>query len=139
MTNSTTHAIKITIEPASIGQRGQRYRVFHEGCVLLVSTREPLFDACRALLAQGVTGRLQMWRPGKAHHDMAVDIEAGARLAVIETASRGPVFGPWQPWEEETEEHAFPVQASAQGRPSRDLEVKRCPGNKRPSTARSAA
>ena len=50
---------RITIQTTSIGQRGQHYRVTDAGRVLLESTREPLFDACRALAAKGITGRLE--------------------------------------------------------------------------------
>jgi len=31
--------------------------------------------ACRALLALGITGTLEMWRGGKAWPDMQLDIE----------------------------------------------------------------
>ena len=129
----------ITIEPVSIGQRGQRYRITHAERVLIESTREPLFDACRALLAQGITGRLEMWRPGKAHSDMSTDIERGAALTVAETAESGPDFRPWRPFEKDADEHAFPAVPSEAAMASRDLPVGSWPRKKRPSTARSAA
>ena len=47
---------RITIEPISQGARGERYRVSYAGAVLIESCRDPEFDACRALRAQGITG-----------------------------------------------------------------------------------
>jgi len=47
--------------------------------------RNPIFDACRALLARGVTGRLVVWRRGKISADMQLDIERGAALAIEES------------------------------------------------------
>src|SRR5262245_31395445 len=80
---------RITIEPVSVGSRGELYRVRFDGAVLLESSRNPEFDACRALLARGITGKLEVWRPGKQHHDMQLDIECGAELTVEETDQRG--------------------------------------------------
>ena len=132
-------AARMIIEPAKIGQRGQLYRVLYEGHILLESTREPLFDACRALAAMGITGRLEMWRPGKGHYDMAVDIERGAGLTVAETAESGPILRAWKPFESQADEHAFPADTSEQGMASRDLPVGRHPRKFRASTARCAA
>lgn len=100
---------KITIYPLGIGGQGQRYRVLHSGHVLLESCREPLFEACRALVTDGVTGVVEMWRPGKAHPDMTVDIERGARLAVVENATRGPILAAWRQFEGADQEMPFPV------------------------------
>ena len=32
---------------------------------LVEGGRNPIFDACRALLARGITGRLEVWRPAR--------------------------------------------------------------------------
>lgn len=87
----------ITIEPTRCGSRGQLYRVHYEGEVVIASTRVPALDACRALLARGITGRLEVWRAWKTFHDLSVDIEKGARLTVRENAQHGPRFGKWSP------------------------------------------
>jgi hypothetical protein len=50
----------------ALGEREHRYRVTYEGQTLIASCRVPGLDARRALLAMGITGRLEMWRPGKA-------------------------------------------------------------------------
>lgn len=100
-----THSI--LIEPVSLGDRGYRYCVTYNGKVLLESVREPLLEACRALAAKGLRGRLQMWRTGKAYPDMVADIERGARLTVAETAGSGPVLRAWQPFQPSQHGHAF--------------------------------
>jgi hypothetical protein len=74
-------AHRIVIEPTSIrGERGQYYRVYFEGTVLIEDTWNPEFEACRALVARGITGRLEVWRADKHYPGLIVpDIEEGAR------------------------------------------------------------
>jgi hypothetical protein len=69
---------------------------------LIESSRVPALEACRALLALGITGKLEVWRPGKAWPDMQLDIEEGAKLTVIETEKEGPRFGWWRPFSDAT-------------------------------------
>jgi hypothetical protein len=62
----TAKTHRIVIEPTTIrGERGQRYRVHHEGVVLLEDCWNPETDACRALTERGITGRLEVWRSGQ--------------------------------------------------------------------------
>ena len=91
---------KIEIEAISIGHYGQRYRVSFGGRVLFKSVREPLFAACRALAAQGIKGRLEMFRAGKAHPDITAHIERTAGMIVSETTTHGPLVRPWRPLKE---------------------------------------
>jgi hypothetical protein len=86
---------RIAVEVTGYGSRGPIYRVLHGGEVLLEGCRCPLFEACRALLAKGITGRLELRRSGKASWDVAVDIAVGAKLTVIETETEGPRLGKW--------------------------------------------
>jgi hypothetical protein len=74
---------RVELEP--IGATG--YRVLYAGKVLAEGRRNPIFDACRALLARGITGRLEVWRRGKTSADMQLDIEKGAGLTIRETAT----------------------------------------------------
>jgi hypothetical protein len=98
-TASGTHAHRITIEPVSLGARGERYRATYAGAVLVESSRNPEFDACRALLAQGITGRLETWwRGGSSFPAMILDIEGAARLTVGETDKDGLRLVPWRPF-----------------------------------------
>ena len=50
--------IKVFIELIGYGARGNRYRVLHDGIVIVEHTRDPEHDAARALLALGITGAM---------------------------------------------------------------------------------
>jgi hypothetical protein len=89
-----SHAIEIG--PTTLGDRGQRYRVTYLGKVLVESTRNPEFDASRALLAWGVTGTLEIWRRGKSAPDARLDIQRGAKLTVHENDT-GLRLARWEP------------------------------------------
>ena len=84
---------RIVIEPTSIrGERGQYYRVYFEGAVLIEDTWNPELEACRALVARGITGRLEVWRSDKPYPGLIFpDIEEGARWTVVENDKEGPV------------------------------------------------
>lgn len=71
----------------------------YAGETLVEGRRNPIFDACRALLARGITGRLEVWRQGKTSADMQLDIERGAGLAICETATESLRVVPWRPWQ----------------------------------------
>ena len=87
---------KITIAPRSFkGDRGQRYRVYFQGGILIEASRCPEFDACRLLLAQGFVGRLEVWRLNLSYPCMSLDIESAARLTVLDSPSAGPRFVNW--------------------------------------------
>jgi len=88
---------RITIERASIGTTGQRFSASFREEVIVATSKTPLFDACRVLLARGIIGRLEMWRPGKATWDMQIDIERGAKLSVTEGAKIGPAVTKYSP------------------------------------------
>lgn len=87
----------IEIEPTTLSERGQRYRVTHLGSVLVESSRNPEFDACRALLARGTTGRLLVKGAGAAAHHLALDIEQGAGLTTREGDADGLRLVRWEP------------------------------------------
>jgi hypothetical protein len=78
---------RVELEPIGVTEHVQRYRVMYAGEVLAEGRRNPIFDACRALLARGITGRLEVWRRGKTSADMQLDIEKGAGLMIRETAT----------------------------------------------------
>ena len=56
---------RVEFEPIGLTEHGRRYRVTYAGETLVEGRRNPIFDACRALLARGITGRLEVWRRGK--------------------------------------------------------------------------
>ena len=99
---------RIIIEPTTIrGERGQYYRVHYEGAPLIDETWNPEFEACRVLLARGITGRLEVWRVGRDHPDMLVrDIAKAAKWTVVENESHGPRFVRWKPLPEDVSQNA---------------------------------
>ena len=88
----------VVITPTNVGKRGQYYRVTYLGRLLVESTHNPEFDACRALFAQGVTGKLAVWRRGAAAPCMTLDIERGAGLTISETDKDGLRLVRWRPF-----------------------------------------
>jgi len=94
---AATVVTRITIVPVprselSPAGRGCRYDVYHEdGECLLSRVDEPEYSACRLLAERGVTGRLEVWRPGKRHADSVVrDVRRAAEWTIEETAKIGP-------------------------------------------------
>lgn len=74
---------------------GCRYRVWHDGSVLIESCREPLTDGARALVKKGVTGRVQMRRVGASGFDIQGLIAVLATLTVSEGQTGIPRFTKW--------------------------------------------
>lgn len=98
--NSITRAELIEIAPAKLGQK-QRFVVWWRGEVLLAA-RDPEHEACRALLAKGITGTLRVRWKGAAHDASVLDIEIGAGRTTRENDKQSPRIGPWTPfWREE--------------------------------------
>jgi hypothetical protein len=95
----TVHRIDIeAIVPVGLNVKAQRYRVTFNGEVLLESTKVPIFNSCRVLLARGCKGKLIVWG-GEKYPRAVVDIERGAKLAVEEHEKRGPLIRSWTPVE----------------------------------------
>jgi hypothetical protein len=91
--SSGNHRIDIVF--VRCGQGGTHYRVTYRGETLIESTKEPVLNACRALVAMGLRGRLEMWG-GESYPRMVVhDIEQGAKLMVVEGAKTSPRIMRW--------------------------------------------
>jgi hypothetical protein len=84
---------RIEIERTHYRSTGARYRVTYLDETLVESARDPEFQACRALLAKGVTRTLVTYSPGSSAPRLRVDIEQGAKLMTIDSATDGPRFG----------------------------------------------
>lgn len=108
---------KVTIEHIGKG----RYRVHHDGRILIEATRQPEFDACRALLALGITGRLETWRRNLPYRCTRLDIERAAKRTVIENANEGPRFAKWAPFVEVDVRNALSCRSGSQT--SADIEL----------------
>ena len=104
---------RIDIEPISLGDRGHRYRVIYAGGVLIGHTRNPEYDACRALLAMSITGRLEIWRTGAPFPASAIDIERGARWTILETERESPRIARWRPLVAGTVQDAVSARAGS--------------------------
>lgn len=72
-------------------------RVTFEGEQLLTSA-DPEHDACRALLARGITGTLVTRWKGAAHDAMRLDIERAAGFRTVDARKDGPRTAPWRPF-----------------------------------------
>jgi hypothetical protein len=102
---------RVELEPIGLTEHGQRYRVTYAGVTLVEGRRNPIFDACRALLARGITGWLEVWRRGKASADMQLDIERGPGLAIKETATESLRIVRWRPLPDVASPSAFLYRA----------------------------
>ena len=81
--------IEIELHPPISGSGN--YSVSFNGKVLVASSRDPEFDACRALLARGIRGKVKVVDGNTGRHRSTVDIELGAKLTCEEGPS-GPRF-----------------------------------------------
>ncbi len=86
----------VNIELIGRTSSGSRYRVWHDGQVLIQSCREPLCDAARKLVEKGVTGRLDM-----CGMDGAVRLSGLIAVLATRTVTEGqdtsPRFAKWSP------------------------------------------
>ena len=89
-------AVRIEIERTGWHHRGAWYRVWHDGKVLIERSRDPAFDACRALLARGVTGTMCTYFPGGTVARMRLDIVRAAEFCASETKTQGPRIARWR-------------------------------------------
>ena len=112
---------QIVIEPTTIrGKRGQYYRVYFRDGVLIEHTSNPEFEACRALVARGVTGRLEVWRAGAPCPAMVVpDIERAATRTVKRTRKSGPDLPRGRPYLRIWALMPLPVTRCSRQRPKR--------------------
>jgi hypothetical protein len=98
---------RVELEPVvGLSEQGQRFRVMHASDTLVEGRRNQIFDACRALLARGITGRLEVWRPGKTSVALQLDIERGACLAIKETATESLRIVTREPWHPNPDDRA---------------------------------
>src|SRR4051812_48252108 len=68
------------------------------GEVIVTGSLVPFFNAARALVARGITGRLEMWDVEGSYPRLAGDIANVARLAIEETETTGPKVRHWRPF-----------------------------------------
>lgn len=76
MSRLESPTIEVALHPAREGV----WSVMREGVVLVANSTQPEHDACRALLAQGITGTLVTRHAGDPHQSLAMSIAWGARF-----------------------------------------------------------
>lgn len=89
--------VTLKANPLRLGQK-RSYQVWREGELLLAASKDPEFDACRALKALGLTGRLRTRWDGETEFAMLVSIEWGASKRTAENNAVGPVTTKWEPF-----------------------------------------
>jgi hypothetical protein len=91
--------LKARIHPIWIGGKtGYVYSVLFNGTLLVERSRDPEHDAARALLAQGIAGKLTLCDGKTGIPRTIIDIEKAAKLTVREN---GKQFcnAQWKPFE----------------------------------------
>lgn len=89
----------VELEIERLTTRGYRYGVIWNGERIVTDSADPEHDACRALLARGITGRMETRTDGKTR--MLFDIEYGAGRMTTESDKGGLHTGKYRapPWE----------------------------------------
>ncbi len=88
-----------TLRPFWIGgdKFGYLYDVLVDGEVIVSRSHDPEHDTCRALLAQGVKGKLTLTNLAGTPRS-SIDIETGAEWTVIEDEKRGLLLVRYRKW-----------------------------------------
>ena len=104
----TTNTIRATVERlypvklpnGTVRTRPGRYSLTIDatGEVIIPDAKCPTLDACRVLVARGVTGTLEVWWKGATFAATRTNIEKGALWTVQETPTVGPRFIKWRPF-----------------------------------------
>ena len=98
-TTTTAAALRVYIEPLSLGHRGQYYSVSFEGRTLIAKTLRPSSDACRALVQLGFSGPLEIWDRERSYPRLVFrDIHKAAGLTIAEGEHHGPRVIPYREW-----------------------------------------
>jgi hypothetical protein len=93
------------IHPHWIGGRsGYAWSVLYDGELLVSRSTTPEFDAARALLAKGITGKLTLLDGKTGRPRLTLDIERCDKLTVREDRHRGPCFVQWKPMPSDAQE-----------------------------------
>jgi hypothetical protein len=89
--------IRFTSTQSGVGHRGPYYRVNFGNEILVARTFKPFHDACRALVARGLTGPAEHWSEGR-HIMTSRAIESSANFTVIENEIDGPRITKYVPY-----------------------------------------
>jgi hypothetical protein len=73
---------------AKFGNSGPLYDASYCGEMIVCSSHQPFLDACRVLLADGMSGPAEMWDHIRPYPRIRSTIEAAAKLTVSESEGR---------------------------------------------------
>jgi len=97
------HPVRLTLEMVEVGTarpgcRRRRVPAVRLPSGDLVIHRTPVLEACRVLIAQGVspTARFEAWWKDAPHPALLGTVGGAAKLTVIESDRRGPRFAPYR-------------------------------------------
>lgn len=93
--------ITITISPINPPLGHGRFEVRHGDRMILRSSRQPLLDAARVFLAEGIPPdiRIAMRHAGAGHDALSSAVGKAAKLMVRETPTDGPRLTHHEPYE----------------------------------------
>jgi len=127
--------VHLEIEGLDFASTGRRYRVLHNGAVLLERCRDPLHEAARALLALGIVGKAATYAVGGTVPRMTFDIEAAATRTTVDGETRGPVTAKWTPPRQDAAEATGAARVAV----NEEWELPQWPPTKSPALERHAA
>ena len=94
-----THKAFLAALPADEGSGRDNYYLYDvvfRGETIVSGSRIPEFDACRVLLARGLTGTLVLTDAVTGKNRLSLDIQRGAKLTVREDQNRTPRLAKWK-------------------------------------------
>jgi hypothetical protein len=92
-------AHRVLIEPTHRNASRQFYRAIFNGEEIVAQSWSPMFAACRALKARGLSGPVEFFRTGVPRSCAIIrDLVEGAEMRIVEDECRGPVLRKWKPF-----------------------------------------
>lgn len=89
--------IRVTVSRGRVTRKRATYNIDLDGARVVENKADCEFDACRVLLARGITGTLVTRWNGQPCNSMLIDIRKGALRTVIDSDRTGPRFAKWNP------------------------------------------
>lgn len=92
-------AYRIDLTPLHNGERGPLCSAHFNGELIVKSSPQPEFDACRVLRARGFDGNIITYSVGCGAPRMRINIEVGADLTVEESRAGQIRIAPYKSFE----------------------------------------
>ena len=92
---------RVILQPTHRTPKKQFYKATFNGRVIVPKSSDPEFDACRAMQALGLSGRVEFYRPGVPYPGLIIrDLDKAAGLRVVEGEGMAPAVKKWRPLDE---------------------------------------